>query len=105
MILTILFLLGLLFYFLPSIIAYQRGKKNFGAILAVNFLLGWSIIGWIVALVWALATESVDIHQATVGTGVSAPAAQQPTNRLCGNCGKYSVPESKFCSYCGRAFS
>jgi len=40
-------------YFLPSIMAYQNKKKNRQAISILNFFLGWTIIGWVVALVWA----------------------------------------------------
>lgn len=42
-------------YFLPSIIG--RKKRNRGAIFALNFFLGWSVIGWIVSLVWALTKD------------------------------------------------
>jgi hypothetical protein len=41
-------------HFLPSIIAGVRHTANFGWILAINFFLGWTIVGWIVALVCAL---------------------------------------------------
>ena len=40
-------------YFLPSIIAYRRKHPNKTAILIVNFLLGWTFLGWAGALVWA----------------------------------------------------
>lgn len=39
---------------LPSIIAFRRGHTNRRAILALNILLGWTVIGWIVALVWSV---------------------------------------------------
>ena len=45
-------------YFLPAIFAGYRGMKNFGGLLAVNFLLGWTVLGWIIALVWALSGET-----------------------------------------------
>jgi RsiW-degrading membrane proteinase PrsW (M82 family) len=41
-------------HFLPSILAGVRHAKNTGWILVINFLLGWTIIGWVVALIWAL---------------------------------------------------
>ena len=41
-------------YFLPSIIALMRNKRDIVAIILLNFFLGWSVIGWIVALVWAV---------------------------------------------------
>ena len=43
--------------FLPSIIAMNRGKKNWVAIFALNLLCGWTGIGWIAALVWSLTYE------------------------------------------------
>jgi len=49
-----LFGFGLLMYFLPTIIAGARSKRDVGAILVLNFFLGWTFIGWMVALVWAL---------------------------------------------------
>jgi Superinfection immunity protein len=45
--------LGTVMYFLPSIIALARSKRDILAIFLLNLFLGWSIIGWIVALVWA----------------------------------------------------
>ncbi len=47
-------------YFIPSIVAYARRKTNRGAILALNIFLGWTVVGWVVALVWALKTDLVD---------------------------------------------
>lgn len=54
---TIGILISLGFYFIPSIIALIRKKRNKVAIIALNFLLGWSLIGWVVALVWALKKD------------------------------------------------
>jgi hypothetical protein len=46
-------LLGL--YCLPGLIAYRRGHPKRVAIGALNLLLGWTFLGWVAALVWALA--------------------------------------------------
>ncbi len=48
---------GLLMYFLPTILAFARNKRDAGAILVLNFFLGWTCIGWIIALVWALKED------------------------------------------------
>jgi len=48
-----------LFYFLPFAIAFNRMRANTGAIFALNLFLGWSLIGWVIALVWALKEEQV----------------------------------------------
>jgi hypothetical protein len=50
--LTIIFL-----YFFPTIVAISRKKKNQEAIFIINFVLGWTFIGWIIALVWAVKKE------------------------------------------------
>ena len=47
-------------YFVPAFIAVLRGHHNAGAIFVLNLLLGWTMLGWVVALVWA-------------ATGVNAP--------------------------------
>jgi hypothetical protein len=44
-------------YFLPSIIALARSKRDTLAIFLLNFFLGWSVIGWVVALVWAAKND------------------------------------------------
>ena len=44
-------------YFLPSIIGLARNKRDIGAIILLNFFLGWTMIGWVIALVWAVKTD------------------------------------------------
>jgi len=46
------------FYFAPTFIALIRHHHNAVAIGMLNFFLGWTIIGWILALVWALAASN-----------------------------------------------
>jgi hypothetical protein len=41
-------------YFYPSIIAYRRANRNITGILIVNFVFGWTLLGWVGALVWAV---------------------------------------------------
>ena len=55
---------GFVMYFLPSIVALARNKRDVLAILLLNFLLGWTLIGWIVALIWALKTDTVVVYHA-----------------------------------------
>ena len=55
----ILTFFGLLIYFLPAFIATAKKKQNSTAITILNLFLGWTILGWIIALVWA---ATVDIH-------------------------------------------
>jgi hypothetical protein len=53
----VIFLIVAAIYFLPTIIAGVRGKRNTVAIFVLNFLLGWTFIAWVVALVWSVAHE------------------------------------------------
>ena len=50
-------LMVLFFYFIPAIVGYSRKKHNKGAILVLNLFLGWTGIGWVVALIWAVAND------------------------------------------------
>jgi Superinfection immunity protein len=40
-------------YFLPAIIGFGREHQHGVPILLVNLFLGWTVLGWIAALVWA----------------------------------------------------
>ena len=51
---TIAVLLSL--YMSPTITAALRGVPNVGSVLAINLLLGWSLVGWAVA--WAIALRT-----------------------------------------------
>lgn len=44
-------------YFLPTIVGYSSKKKNAAAIMTLNIFLGWTLIGWVIALVWATAKD------------------------------------------------
>jgi len=41
-------------YLIPWVIAVYRRHSKAGAIFTVNFFFGWTIAGWIVALIWAI---------------------------------------------------
>ena len=55
--LIIVLILSIALYFLPTIIALIRKKRNTVAILLLNFFLGWSLVGWVIALVWASTSD------------------------------------------------
>jgi Superinfection immunity protein len=50
--------LGFLFYFLPTIIGVARSKRDLLSIFLLNLFLGWTLIGWVVALVWAARVDA-----------------------------------------------
>jgi hypothetical protein len=55
-----------LLYFLPTIIGSVRRAPSLLGIVLVNIFFGWSIIGWIVALVLALRTRQPGYRRRTV---------------------------------------
>nr|WP_226852702.1 superinfection immunity protein [Acidithiobacillus thiooxidans] len=58
MILTIGLIFALFIYFIPTIIAIRRKKSNLAAIMVLNIFLGWSLVGWVISLVWALSMDA-----------------------------------------------
>ena len=46
-----------LLYLLPTMLAWKRGSSRRWKITAINLLLGWTVIGWIVAMVLTYAYE------------------------------------------------
>ena len=42
-----------LLYFFPTVIAAVRKHRELHAIFELNALLGWTFVGWVLALVWA----------------------------------------------------
>lgn len=55
----LLFGFPLVMYFLPSIIALARNKRDLLAIILLNLFLGWTVIGWVVCLIWAAKHDTV----------------------------------------------
>jgi len=51
----LLLIVGLFFYFIPALLA--QGKRNAPAIFVLNLFLGWTFVGWVVALVWAVTKD------------------------------------------------
>lgn len=87
--LTLAFLL--LVYFLPAVIG--RHKRDAAGIFLLNLFLGWTFIGWVIALVWACAAEPyVPVRYVPVAVG----------GRYCCQCGSLSYPGAHYCTCCGR---
>jgi hypothetical protein len=80
-----IFLLPL--YVLPTILAWKKTHRT--PILLLNLFLGWTVLGWIGALIWALNDTPANPGQ----FGVAA---------FCSKCGKDTPALAQFCSSCGR---
>jgi hypothetical protein len=49
-------------YFLPAIIAMARQTHNSTGILLLNLFLGWTVIGWVLALLLALCSAPYYVY-------------------------------------------
>lgn len=46
-----------LIYFIPSIIVCNNDHKNLEGVMILNLFLGWTFIGWVIALIWAVSNN------------------------------------------------
>jgi hypothetical protein len=65
-------------YFLPTIVAVVRRKANAGGIFVLNLLLGWTLIGWVGALIWSLSADSQPTIIVNNQSSPPAPGYQPP---------------------------
>ncbi|WP_405713127.1 MULTISPECIES: superinfection immunity protein [unclassified Streptomyces] len=52
----VLVIVGIAVYFLPFFIAAGRGV-NTGSVFVINLFLGWTFIGWVVALAMSMGSR------------------------------------------------
>ena len=67
----------LVVYFVPSVVAALRDHHHLAAIVALNIHLGWTFLGWTIALVWSLMNQR---NQELPRSG-DALARHEPTYR------------------------
>ncbi|MFZ0640801.1 MAG: superinfection immunity protein [Candidatus Acidiferrales bacterium] len=81
--------LATVMYFLPSILGHN--KRNAAGIFLVNFFLGWTIVGWVIALFWACTADARMPVMVVAGPG-----------HYCSQCGTASIFGARYCATCGR---
>ena len=93
------FIVAPLLYLLPTIEAWIRKHPNIGSIAAMNVFLGWSLLGWVVAVVWALKKpEPMVVRSAPAQTPVAM--AKEATKR-CPYCAEEILAAAIKCKHCG----
>src|SRR5208283_2309595 len=75
---VIILVLALGFYMLPTIIGASRKVVNIGSVFAINLLLGWTLIGWAIALAMALRTNPPHAYPQMWVPPASLPQEQFP---------------------------
>jgi hypothetical protein len=47
------------FYMMPTLFAGLAKKRNVAGIAVLNLLLGWTMVAWVGAMVWAVVEKEV----------------------------------------------
>ena len=79
---SVLIVLVAAVYFLPSIIARVKGPRS--SIYVINLLLGWTVLGWFIALSRALS---------------------ETYERRCPACAAFVDRRARACPYCDKPFN
>jgi hypothetical protein len=58
-------------YFLPALISALHWHHNQNAIFLTNLFFGWTVIGWVAALIWCTTSQLAVIKRATPNTPVT----------------------------------
>ena len=53
----------LLIYIVPSAVAVMRGDKHIAGIVILNLFLGWTVVGWVGALIWAVCDTTIELKR------------------------------------------
>jgi hypothetical protein len=71
-------IVAVLLYFLPTVVALIRGHLSALAIFLLNLFLGWTLIGWIIALIWSCTgNTSANFYRLQAGApGPNGPIPQ-----------------------------
>jgi len=90
----VIFIIAL--YFLPSFIGWN--KKGVSSVILINIFFGWTLIGWVVALLWAINTspETKEYTYTCSYCGYKRTLNQKVSVYICPQCNeKRIIPENK----------
>ena len=81
-------------YFVPTFLAIFKKSDKVQTITLVNLLLGWTVIGWVVALIWAIGPRER-------GEDRSRRRRSSAGRKPCPSWGRSLRKEARQCRHCG----
>ncbi len=91
-------------YFLPAIVAFNRELTNRWSVFVLNLLLGWTLVGWAIAMAMAasgVAPSGARSDTFTEAAPVTRGRAIAARGYYCRRCGSTSPVGHQFCDHCG----
>ena len=52
-------------YMLPTLVAYARDLPARQTITVINIILGWTLIVWVIAFIWAMSAQTSRVPRAS----------------------------------------
>ncbi|HKD86885.1 MAG TPA: superinfection immunity protein [Streptosporangiaceae bacterium] len=74
------FAIALPVYFVPTVVALIRTPRHYGAAIVIDVFLGWTFLGWVIALAMACSSRPQPGYSVPPGWG-PLPPSQPPTDR------------------------
>jgi hypothetical protein len=88
-------------YLLPTYEAWKRKHPNLTAIALVNLFLGWTLIGWVVSVVWAYKNPEPVTVFTSQGPEVPSPSSPVAETKKCPFCAEDVLVAAIKCKHCG----